>query len=271
MSNNSSYDLEKQIQVLKNENTKLKKEYEIYSELFSLAPDLLCVADINTSKFLKVNPAFTSLLGFKEEQLLNTSFLDFVHPEDIEATISVVNDKLKPGEKVINFTNRYRCSDGTYCWLEWTSHPLPKRGITFASARDITERKKMETSLKENQNFINAVLENLPIGIAVNSVDPTVTFEYMNDKFPEFYQTKREALVDPDDFWSSVYEDPVFREQIKTRVITDCATGDPSQMIWEDIPICRKGSEPSYITAKNIPLPEKGLMISTVWDVTIRK
>ncbi|MCG8683995.1 MAG: PAS domain S-box protein, partial [Desulfobacterales bacterium] len=47
--------------------------------------------------------------------------------------------------------------------------------------------------------------------------------------------------------------------------------GDPSQMIWEDIPICRKGSEPSYITAKNIPLPEKGLMISTVWDVTIRK
>lgn len=42
-------------------------------------------------------------------------------------------------------------------------------------------------------------------------------------------------------------------------------------MYWEDIPITRRGQETTYISARNIPIPEKSLMISTVWDVTGRK
>ncbi|PLX53645.1 MAG: hypothetical protein C0611_04130 [Desulfobacteraceae bacterium] len=42
-------------------------------------------------------------------------------------------------------------------------------------------------------------------------------------------------------------------------------------MYWIDVPITRKGSETSFITAKNIPIPDKQLMISAVWDVTDRK
>jgi PAS domain S-box-containing protein len=37
------------------------------------------------------------------------------------------------------------------------------------------------------------------------------------------------------------------------------------------VQITRKGGETSFITAKNIPIPDKQLMISTVWDVTDRK
>ncbi|WP_022665754.1 PAS domain S-box protein [Desulfospira joergensenii] len=269
--NPSSKELKKQIRELQNEIKRLKEEKEIYAEIFSLSPDQICVADIHTFKFLKVNPAFSSFLGHPEEDLVGRSFMDFIHPGDIEPTIAVVNEKLKLGEKVLNFTNRYRCSDGTYHWLEWISQPMPERGITFASAHDITLRKNIEISLRENQAFIGAIMDNLPIGIAVNSVGPTVKFEYINDNFPKFYRTTREALADPDGFWSSVYEDPVFREKIKNRIIKDCATGDPSQMVWEDIPITRKGKETVYVTARNTPIPEKGLMISTVWDVTQRK
>jgi len=136
---------------------------------------------------------------------------------------------------------------------------------------EIEERRQAEETLQEREAFIKAVLDNLPIGVAVNSVDPVVKFEYMNDNFPKFYRTTREALADPNTFWDTVYEEPEFREEMKKRVLDDCASGDPKRMYWADVPITRKGDETFFITARNMPLPEKQLMISTVLDVTERK
>ncbi len=137
--------------------------------------------------------------------------------------------------------------------------------------QEIEDRKNAEKSLLENEAYIRAIMDNLPIGVAVNSINPSVTFSYMNNNFPKFYRTTRKALEDPDIFWDSVYEDPVFREKIKKRVLDDCASGDPKRMKWDDLPITRKGEETVFISASNTPLPDKQLMISTVWDVTLRK
>lgn len=134
-----------------------------------------------------------------------------------------------------------------------------------------TLRQAAEAALRESEAFTKAVLDNLTVGIAVNSVAPTVSFSYMNDSFPQFYRTTREALAAPDAFWETVYEDPAFRETIRQRVQADCASGDPGRMHWPDVPITRKGEPTAYITARNVPLPEKQLMISLVWDVTERK
>jgi PAS domain S-box-containing protein len=262
--------LKKEIQKLQNEVKQIKEDRETYFEIFSMSPDLICLADIETSKFLKVNPAFTRLLGYTEKQLISSSFLDFIHPDDVKPTTEIINENLKQGKKVLNFTNRYRCSDGTYRWLEWLAHPMAERGITFASAHDITSRKQLETSLRENEVFITTVMDSLPIGIAVNSVDPSVNFNYMNDNFTRFYRTTKKALSDQDGFWSAVYEDALFREIMKKQVLDDCATGDPAKMVWDDVPIARKGEETTYICARNTPIPDKGLMVSTVWDVTER-
>lgn len=136
---------------------------------------------------------------------------------------------------------------------------------------EISEREKAEGFLRENERFITTVMDHLPLGVAVNSVDPAVSFVYMNDNFFKIYRTSREALTDPDTFWEVVYHDPVFREKIRKRVLDDCASGDPERMNWEDIPITRGGEETTYISARNIPIPDKPLMISTVIDVTERK
>ena len=93
----------------------------------------------------------------------------------------------------------------------------------------------------------------------------------MNDNFSKFYRTTKEKLSNPDGFWEAVYEEPEFREMIKKRVLDDCASGNPEDMYWEDIPIFRKGEGTFFITAMNIPVPGKNLMISTVRDVTKNK
>ena len=263
--------LKEKIKGLEHRIQQLEKDGEPYAEMFSRFPDLLCIADITTARFLKINPAFSNLLGYTEEELLRRSFLEFIHPDDIQPTRDIIDENLKAGKKILDFANRYRCSDGTYRWLDWTSHPMPEKGITFAVAHDITRLKRMETTLTENEMFIRTVMDHLPLGIAVNSIDPAVTFEYINDNFPRLYRTTKEAISKPDGFWSAVYEDPVLREKIKKQVLDDCSSGDPEKMIWEDVPITREHEETTYITARNIPIPSKGLMISVVWDVTKKK
>ncbi len=130
---------------------------------------------------------------------------------------------------------------------------------------------RAEDALRESNEFIAAVMENLPLGLAVNSAGPQVNFYYMNDKFAEIYRTTREELMKPGAFWEAVYEDPVFREKIKKRVEEDCASGDKERMSWEDVPVSREGEETTYISASNIPVPGKDVVISTVRDVTKRK
>jgi len=135
-------------------------------EIFSISLDLICIADIRMATFIKVNPAFKETLGYTEEALLGESFLNFIHPDDIEPTIAVVEKRLQQGEKVINFENRYRCKDGSYKWLSWVSHPRPERGLTYAIARDITERKQTEA-----QSFLLEAVQRLLIDLSTDFIN----------------------------------------------------------------------------------------------------
>ncbi len=128
-----------------------------------------------------------------------------------------------------------------------------------------------QTELRDSANLLRTVMDHVPIGIAVNSVDPGVDFTYTNENFLAFYRVSREALASPDSFWEAVYEDAAFREELKQRVLADCRSGDPGRMHWEDIPITRQGKETTYICARNTQVPGSPLMVSTVWDVTGRK
>ena len=67
-----------------------------------------------------------------------------------------------------------------------------------------------------------------------------------------------------------MFLDPVFREQIRARMIADMASGDAARMRWEDLPITTAAGEKKFITAINIPLISQDLMVSTVQDVTAR-
>jgi PAS domain S-box-containing protein len=137
MSHKPTYEeLEKKVQELERVELEGMQTEEELSQIFSMSLDPICIADINTATFIKVNPAFTEILGYSEEELLGKPFLEFIHPSDINATRTVVEQKLQMGSKVINFENRYQANDGTYRWLSWVAHPNKrKRCHLFSCAR----------------------------------------------------------------------------------------------------------------------------------------
>lgn len=214
------------------------------------------------------------MLGYSPEDFYRKeiNYLDLIHPDDLPVVLNEVS-RLKPEGMHIEY--RMIVRSGETIWIEDRTWPVldqNRKATHFQGVLiDITKRRQADEKLRTSEEFIRLVMDNLPIGIAVNSVDPTVTFNYMNNNFPKYYRTTKEKLTAPDTFWDAVYEDPEFREEIKKRVLDDCVSGAAERMYWEDVPITRKGDETTFITARNIPTPDKQLMISTVWDVTKRK
>lgn len=147
-----------------------KEKEESYKNLIELTNDLACIADLNTATFLMINPAFEKVLGYTQEELLSKPFTEFIHPDDIDKTIQVIHNELLKGNDVITFENRYRCKDGTYRWLDWNSHPVPSLGITYAIAHDITERKKIEETLRISEEKFRNIFEHSNDGICLHEL-----------------------------------------------------------------------------------------------------
>jgi PAS domain S-box-containing protein len=123
----------------------------------TLAPDPLCIASVD-GHFVKVNPAWQEVLGYSEAEVLATPFLELIHPDDREATMKEVAHQIA-GEATMRFENRYRCKDGNYKWLEWRATPAVNKTLLFASARDVTERKRAIEVLEDNRSQLEGLVE----------------------------------------------------------------------------------------------------------------
>jgi PAS domain S-box-containing protein len=119
----------------KSESESLETQFEHF---FEFSSDFLCIAGID-GYFKKINFNFEKKLGYSEQELLSKQFLEFVHPDDIDRTLMIINS-LDQGQTIINFENRYRCKNGTYKWLNWTS--IPYNNLIYAIANDNTESKQ---------------------------------------------------------------------------------------------------------------------------------
>ena len=148
-------------------------------KLFNLSLDMLCVADFD-GYFRIVNSAFENILGHSRQVLLETPFIEFVHPDDRAATLAAMQ-QLAEGVSVRHFENRYRCKNGSYKWLAWTSVPDVEEGYEYAVARDITGQKAMQQELTAQRDLFDSVLSNVPASIFWK--DRNLVFLGVNERF----------------------------------------------------------------------------------------
>ncbi|TWI65399.1 PAS domain S-box-containing protein [Pseudoduganella lurida] len=111
---------------------------------WNVSPDILGV--LNGAGFFEAsNPAWGATLGWSEEEIFQTPFLDLVHPDDRDATRAMWQAALAQNTPVPRFDNRYRHRDGGWRWLSWVA--VPEEGKLYCSARDITVVKQAEDEL----------------------------------------------------------------------------------------------------------------------------
>lgn len=99
---------------------------------------MLFIADLVEGRFLRVNRKVCEVLGYSEREILESSFLDRVHPDDRMKTMKEM-ERLISGERSSHFRNRHLRSDGEYRTFEWTSVVDDNRELCYAMAIDVTE------------------------------------------------------------------------------------------------------------------------------------
>src|SRR4051794_23073417 len=131
------------------------------ARLLALSIDLLGAAGFDG--YLKLhNPAWTRSLGYDDDELATTPYIDLIHPEDQDAVRSVI-ELMAQGGTTTEFVCRIRRRDGTWRHILWSGQGAPEDGCFYMVGKDITERRRLDQELEnraERLERINAELQD---------------------------------------------------------------------------------------------------------------
>ncbi|MDK9718941.1 MAG: PAS domain S-box protein [Trichlorobacter sp.] len=99
---------------------KLSKELDRF---FSMALDMLCIAD-QEGHFIRLNRSWEETLGYTLDELTGKQFLEFVHPDDIPATLAAMAE-LTEEKQVLNFSTATVAKMVPTAGLNGVQHPMP--------------------------------------------------------------------------------------------------------------------------------------------------
>lgn len=193
-----------------------------------LSSDLFCILG-QDGYFQPLNPAWETVLGWTQQELRSRPWIEFVHPDDVDVTLCAKTRCLQ--EDFVEYENRYRHKNGSYCWLSWRVSQ-EKDGFSYAVAKDITERKLAEDAwlqtlselekrvdehtqelklanerlsaeiaehqktllaLGQSQERYRAIVEDQTELICRFKPDDTITF--VNDAYCRYFNKSRESLI----------------------------------------------------------------------------
>jgi PAS domain S-box-containing protein len=148
-----------------------RKQLERERERFlAVASDLQLILG-NNGYLHWVSPTFESTLGWTSAEMTSCQWIEFVHPDDINQSVTDVTS-LFSGQKTIACENRYRHKDGSYRWLSWQAQPAIEEQLIYAVAVDITDRKAAEQKIQEQAALLNVTTD----AIIVRDLDSQIQF-----------------------------------------------------------------------------------------------
>ena len=137
------------------------------SRMWQLSTDLMLVMRLD-GVITAINPAWTSVLGWTEPELLGQTVVDFIHPDDL-APMRASVASLQTGINSERCDRRYRHKAGRYRTIAWTA--VLGDGLINAVGRDITDEleqaqalRVMDDRLRQSQKMES--LGNLTGGVA---------------------------------------------------------------------------------------------------------
>jgi PAS domain S-box-containing protein len=115
--------------------------------IWQVSEDLLGVSNFD-GYFISVNPAWTNLLGWSEDQIKRMHVSELRHPDDAEHSMAG-RRRLAEGVPTVRMENRFRHKDGSWRWLAWTL--TAENGLIYLIGRHVTAEKLAAEALRESE------------------------------------------------------------------------------------------------------------------------
>jgi PAS domain S-box-containing protein len=137
--------------------------------LIELSSDLIAITGYD-GHFRLLNMAWETALGYTREELRAKPFLEFVHPDDREKTITMVQ-RLQPGVPLFSFQNRYQSKDGTYRPIHWRGFTSSHAECYYTVSRDMSAVQAAD----EQRNVLDAIYEQSRDAIVMAAANGVIT------------------------------------------------------------------------------------------------
>ncbi|GFZ96521.1 PAS domain-containing protein [Okeania sp. KiyG1] len=248
-------------------NQRLKDNCRQSDRFFDISLDLLVIFGTD-GYFKKLNSSWSRILGYTTEELLTVPYIEFVHPEDRDATLAEVQN-ITDDAQAIKFQNRYRTKDGSYRWLVWNSVPFLTENFIYAVVRDITDEKETLESVLHSQAQLIEAEKIAGIGCWENDLT-TSRLICSEEVYKIFSIQQKSTFVSIEDYFKLVHSDDLSAIQ----KAIDLAINQGQSYQLEQRILC-PGGELKYISITGKPsFDEEGKVIKlfgTVLNITERK
>ena len=169
----------------------LRESEAKFSRLFQSSPAILTLIDIANNAFVDINDAFVRSTGYSRTEVIGKSpealglYVDADTQKEIQA-------ELRGGSEVSAREVRFRRNDGEVrtCLFSIVMIMMGGRPYTLSSIEDITQRKTMETELRENKHLLEKALDIAHM--ATWERDGRTNIFTFNDRFYSLYGTTAE-------------------------------------------------------------------------------
>ncbi|MBJ7332041.1 MAG: PAS domain S-box protein [Solirubrobacteraceae bacterium] len=238
----------------------LYKPVDAITLFWEQSGELFCVLDAD-ARFVRVNPAWTRVLGYREDEIVGWRAADLVHADDRCATEAAEPDP-ESGDLVFrDVENRYRHADGSVRWLRWNG--FRRDGMWFGTARDITASRTLDLALRLSERRARGILEAMADGLVI--MDPQGRIVEVNQRFAELTgRSVRElvGIVPPYPWWPPDQEDRM--DALLTRYL---ASGTGS----DEVVVMHRDGRLIPVLVNLAPLPEQHgepMLLAAVRDIS---
>ncbi|MDD5495387.1 MAG: PAS domain S-box protein, partial [Dehalococcoidia bacterium] len=174
----------------------LRQEEERFRTLFTNTPIGIAIAD-NERRFIDVNEAFCSMLGYTRSELLTMTVADVVAPDEREQSIIMTRNLMSGKTQGYATERRYTKKDGSVILTNVTAavgayhegHPLYGFGIV----QDITEQRQAEESILRSKMLLQNVIDSTPDWMYVK--DQQHRYLMVNRSFAESQNVSPQEMI----------------------------------------------------------------------------
>lgn len=151
----------------KNATEKLHQNSIQYQALINTSLDGFskCSAD---GRILEANEAYCKMLGYSKDEICKLSIPDIEAIERPEETATHIHNMTETGHE--RFETKHKCKDGSVIDVEVNLTFMPEDNLFMAFTREITEQKRVQEELKENQELLSLFVQHSPIYTFIKSV-----------------------------------------------------------------------------------------------------
>ncbi|MBI5650780.1 MAG: PAS domain S-box protein [Chloroflexi bacterium] len=158
-----------------------------------------------------LSPAEERLTGFRAEEIIGQNVITNMHPADQPRVTALIAESIRTPDAIATIEYRLRHKDGAWHHYEATGRNLlddPNVAGIVVNYRDITARKRAETTLAQREGYFRALIENAADGVTI--LDRQGVFQYFSPSLDRVLGYRAEEilgrsafdLIHPDDVLS---------------------------------------------------------------------